>query len=147
MNQDLHSDILQRAAQRASQRPFFMASALAVYQELYQLGENGLARFLDCPQAALPKLALCRLPNTTTSSFRAEVERIASYSGVNSVRLAQLLREVESTSVLHDARHHQDTTPGQGTLMAARDHIGAARRGDTGDSETSHPTKVEPHEP
>src|SRR5215831_18010124 len=124
MDKGLSSDILQRAAQRASERPFFLANALVAYQTLYQCGEAELVEFLGCTRAALPKLALCRLPNTMASGFRTEVERIASYSGANSTRLAQLLREVESTAALHGARRSQAATTGQGTLMAARDRGG-----------------------
>jgi hypothetical protein len=147
VDKPLKSDSLQRAAQRASQRPFFIASALLAYQTLGQLGEDELAEFLGCPLAALPKLALCRLPDAMASDFRAEVERIASYSGANSVRLAQILREVESTAALHNARYHQAVTTGQGALMAARDRIGATQLGDPEHPETSNRTETEPHSP
>jgi len=140
VNKRLSSEILQMAAQRASRRSFFVASALAMYQRLHRLEEDELAVFLGCTPAALPRLALCRLPETGAPDFRVEVERIASYSGVDRVRLVEILREVESTAALRGAQQPPGVTTGQGVLMAARDRLGAASPGEEGHpSASSHP--------
>jgi hypothetical protein len=141
------SDYLQRAAQRASCRSFFVASALSTYQNLHQIGEDELAIFLGCSPTTLPKLALCRLPDTAAPSFRAEVERIASYTGVNSVHLAQLFREVEAITALRSARHYQDTATSQGALMAARDHLGETHSEESEQSKASYNREEETYEP
>lgn len=121
MNERHQRDLLHYAAQRAEQRHFFVASALAAYRKLHGMNETDLASFLDCAPAALPRLALCRLPDTATAQFRPDVERIATYTGVNSLHLARLLREVEATTALQRLPQGQTPTPEQGFLLAARD--------------------------
>lgn len=130
MNKELDNNMLQRAARRASCRPFFVANALVVYQSLRQLEDDELAEYLGCLPTDLPKLALCRLPETTAPDFRAEVERIASYIGVNSLHLARLLREAASTIALRNVPQHPDSVTSQNILMAARDRSEEKQPGD-----------------
>jgi len=110
--------LLQRAARRASQCPFFLASAFSEFQSLRGLDEEGLARWLGCPMQSLVKLALCRRPDGASPRFRAEIEQIATYGGACPVRLAQLIREVDSVAALRCA----PSAGGHGVTMAARDH-------------------------
>lgn len=131
MNTRRQSELLQRAAQRAGHRYFFVASALSAYQLLHGLSEEELTAFLGCARAALPTLALCRLPHAAAPSFRAEVERIASYTGANSMRLAQLFREVESTTALRSAQQRQEGATGPSVLLAARDRAREVQPGAT----------------
>ena len=135
MNTQGNREILERAARRASDRPFFVASVLALYRSLHGIGEEELAEFLGCSQPALSKLALCRRPDTTAPSFRAEVEQIASYVGLNGLSLARLFREVESVTTLRGIQSPQaDVTLDRGLLMAARDRTEDDTPQDTGES-------------
>ncbi len=123
MDKSFDDDIFRQAAQRASQRPSFVAAALSEYCSLKRIEEKQLADYLGCSQQDLPKLALCRKPSTETQfSFRKDVEQIASYVGIEWTRLAQLFREVESLKALRSASRPSHLTPTQGVLIAARDH-------------------------
>lgn len=115
-------NLLQRAAQRASQRRFFVAHTLSAYQSLHGIAADELAEFLECSVEELPRLALCRQPKPGTSDFRSQVERIAAYVGINAVRFVQILREVESVTTLQDMRESTEGDSRDGFLMAARDH-------------------------
>jgi hypothetical protein len=110
---------LELAAQRAGQRSFFVASDLQTYRSLHRLGDEELAQWLGCPHEELLKLALCRRPNSMASSFREEVERIATYTRSDKMRLAHLFREVDAQAALQSSEHV--VAEGQGFLIAARD--------------------------
>src|SRR5262245_50511581 len=68
---------LARAARRAESDPFFLGYALAQYRQACQLGDEGVAAFLNCSPADLVSLALCRMPSPVDPRFHADVERIA----------------------------------------------------------------------
>ncbi|MCI0441379.1 MAG: hypothetical protein L0177_19940 [Chloroflexi bacterium] len=121
MNEETNADILQRAARQAAQRPFFLAGDLAAYQSLYGMGEEQMADYLGCSTESLAKLALCRRPGKIAPHFGADVERIAAYAGVDSVRLAAILREVESVASLRNTQAQDSAARERGFLMAARD--------------------------
>lgn len=122
MDKLFNDNNFQLAAQWAIQHDFFVAGALSEYQSLKHMDSEQLAAFLGCSQQDLLKLALCRKPNTETpSNFRKDVERIASYAGVDRTCLAQLFREVESLSSLRSAPQNANTTSAQCVLVAARD--------------------------
>lgn len=79
-----------------------------------------MAAFLQCREAALRDLALCRRPATSSPAFRSDVERIASYVGLDAARLAQILREVEAAAALRAATVRSEQGV-RGLLLAARD--------------------------
>jgi hypothetical protein len=147
MNRRHRRDLLRHAAQRAEHQPFFVASALAAYRALHNLNETELAAFLGCTPEALPRLALCRLPDASTPRFRPEVERIASFSGVNSLHLAILLRDVDSTTALRRLTQSQRQTPEQGFLLAARDRPQETDAGETTGREEQHQPDTEADAP
>ena len=125
MDEDLQAGQLRQAAVRAGRRAFFVAGDLLTYQRLQGIGDDELAAFLGCPPDALPGLALCRKPDTRGADFRAEVEAIAAYAGVNRIRLAELFCEVAAVTALRRA----NPDPGAGFLLAARDHPGEGEPG------------------
>ena len=143
MNEPHHRDLLHYATQRAEPRRFFVASALAAYRELHGMNETDLATLLDCAPAALPRLALCRLPDPSTAQFRLDVERIAAYSGVNSLRLANLLRDVDATTALRRLTQGQMQTPDQGFLLAARDRSQEIGADEPPEREEHHETETD----
>ena len=114
-----NSEMRRRVFGRAAERPFFLASALAAYQELCGFDEDGLAAFLGCTSEALTPLGLCRRPVSTAPNFRAAVEQIAAYTGTSSFALARLLRDVDALQTLRRAADRG--APEHGTLLAARD--------------------------
>ena len=113
-------ELLRHAARRARGRPFFLASALADYQAWHGLDDRALSAHLGCRSDVLPKLALCRRPSGEGADFRAAVERVAAYAGVDALRLAQLLREADAWAALHSAPSVADPEA-PGFLLAARD--------------------------
>ncbi len=118
MSKRSNSKVVQRALRRATEDPFFLASALETYRSLSGLDDVALANYLDCSTEDMIRLAFCRRPVTDAMTFRREVEQIAAYASVRAERLAQLLREVDSLETL---RKSATTRPG--FLMAARDRV------------------------
>lgn len=114
-------DLIKKAAAKAIAQPYFLANALSVFQKIHRIGNDGLASFLECSEDDLPRVALCRKPDPSGIRFRQETEQIAGYAGINSLKLAQLLRQVDSYNALL-ARPAQQSE--LGLLMAARDKIG-----------------------
>lgn len=118
------NDIFRWTARRAEQRSSFVAADLATYRAMQELSEQELARFLSCPAEALVDLALCRRPDPSTSSFKVQVQRIASFAGCDDVRLAALLREVDAINTFRSAAEDSEGTTDSGFLAAARDARG-----------------------
>lgn len=107
--------LFRRAFERAGADSFFLASALVDYQRAYDLDDHALAARLGCSADGLPRLGLCRRPDPQSSSFGPDVRQIASYAGVQPLRLAQLLREVDASAALE---HGGESLT---RLLAARD--------------------------
>jgi hypothetical protein len=121
-------DLLRRAAERASQDPFYLASSLLAYAGAEGLDDAGLADRLGCDPATLPALLLCRKPTGEPHMFRADVEAIAKRFGLNPVRLVQLLRHANALAASGDPPAGQ-----AGHLLAA------ARDRDRGDQQPGAP--------
>jgi len=121
--------LLRAAAARAADRSFFLASQLAAYQSLHSLTEADLAAWLGCQPDGLVTLALCRRPEISASSFRAEVEKVAARAGAKPERVAEALREVEAIMAFRRARQVQNG----GMLLAARDRVDDAPECPDGD--------------
>lgn len=111
-------DIIAWAANRAATQAFFLANYLAQYQALQHMEDAQLADFLGCTEEKLRDLALCRRPDPSTPGFKAEVELIATYAGLKSTRLAELIRNVEALTALTTTATTQHSNS---LLMAARD--------------------------
>jgi hypothetical protein len=114
--------ILGWAARRAEQRSSFLAAPLAAYRSIHGVAEEQLADFLACTLESLPTLALCKRPDSNEPSFKGDVEQIAGFVGASSVRLGQLLREVEAIEALRGgAAGSGEQATSSGLLAAARD--------------------------
>lgn len=111
--------LLWKAAARAADHPFFLASQLLAYGSLRGLSRPDLAKWLGCKPNGLVRLELCRRPEVSAPSFRAEVEKVAAFAGAKPERVAEALREVEAIAALRQARHPKDG----GMLLAARDRV------------------------
>jgi len=121
------------AAKRAAEQPFLLAHDLRQYQELNSASERDLASALECSSDALACLALCRRPDPSRPSFRADVQKIASHCGVNGHKLAALLREIDSVRTIREMPVPDPVVHTQpGLLAAARDRKRKPRRGKQG---------------
>jgi hypothetical protein len=80
-----------RVLARVGADPFFVGSALVAYQRASGADVAGLATFLGCPLAALPRLALARRPEPGAPRFLGETARLAARVGAAEDRLAALL--------------------------------------------------------
>ncbi len=98
-----------------------LASTLRIYRDLNDLDETALAAYLGCNIEALPRLALCRRPESDRPGFRQQVEQIAIYAGTRLDRLAQVIREVDAMKALSNAPFSDERASRRGFLMAARD--------------------------
>jgi hypothetical protein len=86
---------LDRLAARCAADPFFLASALAAYQQRHALGDAGLAAVLGCPVAMLTQLRLCRRPGAATPgrTIEEDVATIAQRFGVDATALRRVVDE------------------------------------------------------
>lgn len=124
--------LLRRAAERAGQHPFYLASSLLAYARAERLDDAGLAACAGCDVDSLPALLLCRRPSGEGSVFRADVEAIADRFGLDAQRLAKLLRAADALVALGGAA----TDHAGGLLAAARD-----RATDEGEGDHPHPSE------
>ena len=110
-------ELLRRAAARAGERRFFLASALLPYARAEGWDDATLASHLGCDHGDLPALLLCRRPTREGSGFRMDVERIAARFGLDAARLARVIRLADALETFATAA--PDTSGG--LLAAARD--------------------------
>lgn len=114
------SESLLRAARRASQEPFFLASVLHSYQMANNLEDGVLAELLSCALDDLPRLALCRRPVASSSTFLAEIEHLAQRFELHGDQLAMMIRQVDA---LDSLRQHLGAFQATSRMLrAARDH-------------------------
>jgi hypothetical protein len=112
-------DIMRWAAKRAAEEAFLLGYDLREYRELHEASQDELASVLGCAPEALVCLSLCRRPDPAAQSFRADVEQIALHCGVNSLKLAALLREVDSIRTIKQSPLPAPTTFAESGLSAA----------------------------
>lgn len=110
----LTARLTQRAAERAAARPAFMAWILARFREGEGFDEERLAAFLGIERATLDRLALCGRPRPDL--FREDVEDIAERYAIDPMRLANMIRQVESLIAFRQS----PATAAQGVFAAAR---------------------------
>ncbi|MGI8552348.1 MAG: hypothetical protein ACR2PL_16410 [Dehalococcoidia bacterium] len=84
--------MMDHAAARAAADPFFVAYALARFQQSSDLDDSALAAWLQMPASSLSRLALCWRPDPDGAAFLAEVGQIAESTDCAVERLACLLR-------------------------------------------------------
>jgi hypothetical protein len=112
-------DVLARAVQKAQNNPFFLANVLNEFQRQNNLNDASLAKLIGCKAQDLPRLALCRCPNTSQPTFASDVNHLAHRFGLHENDLANIIRQV---GALHELRDQfMKTRNRQGMLLAARD--------------------------
>jgi hypothetical protein len=138
MNQGDTEYLLKQAAFRAVEFDFFLAKILRMYEKLENLNSLEVAQNLGCTPDTLTRLALCRRPDSNDPhKFKADVERIADHFNLDSIKLANLVRYVETMQNLSQSPELADTVVDQGMLLTARDEDlpSEPERPDTGSSE------------
>jgi len=121
--------LLARAFKKAAELSLFVAADLRLYASLNGIPNEKLSSFLKCTTIELYKLGLCRRPDPLSPSFRSQVDKIASYSGVNGQRLAQVLRETDTAKTMWTFGNAPLGARSAGYLMAARDKEDSSETG------------------
>ncbi|MFZ5448915.1 MAG: hypothetical protein ACOZFS_09805 [Thermodesulfobacteriota bacterium] len=115
--ENFKTEARRRLMERARQDAFFVGWALALYQRLHDMDDPQLARWLQCSDSDLTKLALCRRPDGNQKGFQQDVGKIAAFAACHPDRLVQVLREV----AVWDALKEENQEVARGFLLAARD--------------------------
>jgi hypothetical protein len=84
---------LDRLAARLASDPFFLASALAAYQQRHGFDDAGLAAQFGCPVVTLTNLRLCRRPDG--EELQEGAHRIAERFGLDAAALVRVVEEME----------------------------------------------------
>lgn len=92
--------LLSRLAERLSQDPTYMANLFALYKTHERVGEEELARLLKVSQGTITRLALCKRPNSSSTTFRDQIRQLAAFGGVDVTHLANLIRHVDALEAL-----------------------------------------------
>jgi hypothetical protein len=107
--------LLERAALRAANEPLMLAS---LFREVCGDGSfldlDSVARALVCDRDRVVKAALCRRPDSRSSSFCNDVKAIANSAQIDGTRLLAVIREADSIAAFR-------ASSGLQMLAAARD--------------------------
>ena len=85
---------------KAAESKDLVAYALALCARMRGQALADLCELLRCDEHGLFRLALCRRPREYGAAFRLDVNRIASFAGVDPRILANLLREASFLAAL-----------------------------------------------
>jgi hypothetical protein len=106
------SEALRIATTRAADNSRFIGYVLEIYREHEGLSEDQLADALGIEVVFLPRLYLCKRPDSAASDFGERVNAIADYALVEAPTLAAIIRLVDAIeSLSHGPRY--------GSLLAA----------------------------
>jgi hypothetical protein len=116
-------------ARRIIQMPEFFGAVLYRFRQQENLTEQDVLHQLRTKPAMLARLALCRLPNSNSPEFLAQMQQIAAFTKINVELLISLLRQVEAVDALSrphnmvrlDRPNETTSSLGSGLLAAARD--------------------------
>ena len=112
--------LLQRAADRATGLPLFMANLLAEWAQAEGLDWRQAAERLGCTESTAARLALCRRPDPVPESFAEQVRHIAAFVEIDPDALANFIREADAIARLRRVRTAEADI---GLLMAALDRL------------------------
>ena len=76
------------AVLKAATRDQYMASILAAYRRMEQVGDEELMVLLQCEAADYYRLALCHVPNLHAGTFAERVRHVAGHANVSATTLA-----------------------------------------------------------
>lgn len=139
--------ILAQAAIRAASWPHLFGHTLSRYSALNRLGEQELCALLKCDLHTLNRLRLCGRPDTDSSGFALDVQRIAERLGLNPSILASISREVEVADAFTNVGKQVPFSPTfGGVLKAARDRDDQVFGAEEMVDENDRPDKAEDSE-
>jgi hypothetical protein len=128
MNGFNNEEMLLNLAAELENDSMFMSHVLARYCQIEGLDKGALAGELGIPQFLFARLALCKRPDADAPNFISEISEIADYVPMDEVRLVQIIREVDSLTLLDNVmtNHETEEIPASnpfsvGILTAARD--------------------------
>jgi hypothetical protein len=106
---------LEHLAARVRNDPFFLACPLALFAKSEAMNEQQLAAWFHCSMATLTMIEVCRAPEAESSSFVADLGRVAARFSINPDRLVEAVRRGQAVF------HMTASGDSRRTLMAARD--------------------------
>jgi hypothetical protein len=104
--------------------PTTMAWIIGTYQKQEHLSWDKISSVLKTTEDVVVKLALCKRPATDSSDFGQQVTQLAQYTNIDLVLLINMIRHVESVTVLSSRTSTSDVagqTSAQLGFSAARD--------------------------
>lgn len=130
MENKTKTGIVRIAAERAASEPDFFAHVLREYRAMFGLDLRSLATKLGCKIDDVVRLALCRKPDLTAPKWQEDLDKIATFVHVDSQLLLQVLREVDTLTVMKTFPPTLAVFPGNqpGLLAAARVRKSRARK-------------------
>jgi hypothetical protein len=78
----------------------YMAWILTTYQIQERISDQKLKELLELSTLSFVRLSLCKRPNGNSPDFWMKVSQIAQYVSIDPVRLANIIRQVESLDEL-----------------------------------------------
>lgn len=72
----------------------YMAHVLRLYREAGKLTEQELVKQLDTTPKMLVRLALCRRPDKHSPQFGAQLQQLATYTGIDEHQLEAMIQRV-----------------------------------------------------
>jgi hypothetical protein len=118
---------LARLAQKLRADSAYMSSVLFFYQSQERLGDTELATQLALDVVQLPRLALCKRPQSQSNNFSKQVRQIAAYTGANEIALAQIIRQVEALEQLRSLPTLAETEANERPLPSLSGLVAVAR--------------------
>jgi hypothetical protein len=133
---------LTRVAKKFRADPAYMASVLVAYQSQEKLDDSELADRLAIEPDQLPRLALCKRPQSQGNKFAEQIRQIATYTGANQVVLAQIIRQIEVVERLRALPPTIQNEVEEQPLSAPSSLMAAAR--DRQEEDSEKPDEEEP---
>ncbi len=119
---------MRNMAERLSANPSYMAWILTAYKKQERASDAKLLEALNTTTNMLYRLALCRRPSSQEVGFADGLRQLATYTSIDPLLLASLIRQVESLESLgampnkiEPAVNNQRASASAGVLAAARD--------------------------
>lgn len=108
----------------------YMAWVLDTYQKQERMSPEQLQKKLETTSKMFTRLALCKRPDVQSSDFAKQVRQLASYTEIDTLQLANILRQVsvlDAFSQLSTVTDSQEKTGEQLRKRSIRGAFAAAR--------------------
>lgn len=102
---------------KVSSRKDYFAFFIGQYQQHEQLDDDQIKSFLACSDENFFRLALCRVPDIQADTFAEKIQKIADFTTIPVMKLAQILKRVSGLEVIQQA---EEKSYEESFLLAAR---------------------------